>query len=92
MVPFSKSVIAPTLDFDPSGTLLGVGSIPPTTGRSVSGIFPKGFRLWTESGPQSVAVSSPSSPGAITPFSLRITQLSSLSSAKLLSRSMPTEY
>ena len=54
----------PNLDFDPSGILLGVPStagwsgiffevrsIPPTTGRSVSEIFPERFRLWTRSSP-----------------------------------------
>ena len=48
---FSKSVIAPIVDFDHNEILLGVGSIPPTMGRSVSGILSKGFRLWTWFGP-----------------------------------------
>ena len=38
-LPLSKSITVPTLDFDPTGILLGVRSIPPTTGWS--GILPK---------------------------------------------------
>ena len=65
--PLFKSFIESTLDFDPNDILHGVGSIPltigqsrillkvrsvpPTTGRSVSGIFSEGFRLWIGSGP-----------------------------------------
>ena len=49
--PLSKSIIVPILDFDSSGILLRVGSFPPTTGRSVSGIFFEGLYLWTGSGP-----------------------------------------
>ena len=48
--PLSKSIIVPTLDFDPSGILIGVGFVPPTIGQSVSGIFFEGFRLLTGSG------------------------------------------
>ena len=40
---FSKSVIAPTLDFNPSRILLWVRSIPSTGGRTVSGSSLKGF-------------------------------------------------
>ena len=49
--PLSKSVIVQTLDIDPNRILLGVGSVPSTTGRSVSGILFKGFPLWAGSGP-----------------------------------------
>ena len=65
--PFFRSVIVPTQDFGPNRILLGVGSIPPTTGQSrillgvrfvpltkgqsISEIFSEGFRLWTGSGP-----------------------------------------
>ena len=49
--PFSKLIITPTLGFDPSRILFGVGSVPPTVGQSVSGIFFEGFRLWTGSSP-----------------------------------------
>ena len=49
--PRFKSVIMPTLDFDASGILLGVGSVPSTAGQSVSRILSEGFRLWTGSGP-----------------------------------------
>ena len=48
---FSKSVMVPTLDFNPSGILVGVGSVPLTAGWSVSRIFFEGFHLWTVSGP-----------------------------------------
>ena len=33
--PLSKLIIVPTLDFDHSEILHGVGSVPPTSGRSV---------------------------------------------------------
>ena len=65
--PLYKSVITPTLDFNPSRILLGVWSVPPTTGQSrillgvrsvplttgqsVSGIFSEEFCLWTGSSP-----------------------------------------
>ena len=48
---FSKSIMAPTLDFNPYGILPRVGSVPPTVGWSTSGIFSEGFHLWTGSGP-----------------------------------------
>ena len=77
-----KSVMVPTLDFDPSGILLRVGYVPPTVSQSFSRIFPKGFHFWIGSGPQSVVTSSPSFPGslvsalrAIAPLGLGITQL-----------------
>ena len=43
--PLSKSVMASTLDFDPSGILLEIGSIPLTVSQSISGVFPEGHRL-----------------------------------------------
>ena len=49
--PFFKSVIVLTLDIDPKGILIGVGSVPPTAGQSVSRIFSERFRLWTGCGP-----------------------------------------
>ena len=42
---FFKLVMVSTLDFDPSVILLGVGSVPPTIGWSIFGIFSEGFRL-----------------------------------------------
>ena len=42
---FFKLVMVSTLDFDPSGILLGVGSVPPAAGCSTSRIFSEGFRL-----------------------------------------------
>ena len=49
--PFLDLVIALTLNFGPSGILLGVGFVPPTTGQSVSRILSDGFHLWTGSSP-----------------------------------------
>ena len=43
--PLSKSVMVPTLDFDSSGILLGVGSVPPTEDQSTFGVFLAGFHL-----------------------------------------------
>ena len=48
---FSKSIMVLTLEFDPSGILLGVRSTSPTMGQSVSGVFPELFHLWAGSGP-----------------------------------------
>ena len=48
--PFFKLIIVLTLDVDPNGILLGVGSIPLAAGQSVSQIFFERFRLWTGSG------------------------------------------
>ena len=62
---FSKLIMVSTLDFDPSGILLGIGSIPQPRVGVPPGSFLKGFTSGLGLVPQSVAMSSPSSPRSL---------------------------
>ena len=79
-----------------SEILPGVGSVPLTTGRSISGVFFEGFRCGFRSGLPSYyctfIIFSWKVGIMITPFDLRITQLGLHSNTKLLSGGATMEY